>query len=186
MVALLGGLVVFALMAVIVLNMLAGDESPDASVGAGLLLWAACLVHADTVLDAAYLDVARVPVPRGLALGLAVVVGVAGFTLFGWATRTLVRDGQFDGLRAERLVRTGPYTLMRHPQHAGWATMLLAVAIAGRSLVGLALVGVFVLFVSRLARIEDRDLRARFGSAFDDWRAATPAVFTGRRRIASA
>jgi len=63
---------------------------------------------------------------------------------------------------------------------------LLAVAIAGRSLVGLALVGVFVLFVGRLARIEDRDLRARFGSEFDGWRAATPAVFTGRRRIASA
>ncbi len=73
---------------------------------------------------------------------------------------------------------------MRQPQNTGWAIMLLAVAIAGRSLISLALVGVFCVFVTYLERVEDRALRTSFGLDYELWRETTPLLPFRRRRRA--
>ena len=175
--ALLAGLVVFAVLAMLVVT--AVDRERDAEeIGPALTIgvWFAYLVHADTVLTAAYMDVGRVPVPRVAALAAGAALIAVGAGLFAWATRTLVRRGGFTGLVSTRLVTDGPYVWMRHPQDVGWATMLLGIAIAGRSPVAVVLVAVFAGFVSRLWRADERQLEERFGEAFLQYRERTPAV----------
>jgi len=178
--ALRGSFVIFALIAVLVLD--AADRERDAPALITLGVFFAYLLHADTVLTSAYLDVGRVALPKTplLILGLGIIA--AGMVLFVWSTRVLVGRGRFEGIASTRLVRSGPYAWMRHPQDAGWATMLLGLAIAGRTVIGLALVGVFAIFVLRVWRIDERQLAARFGEEHAEYRRTTPAIgLPGRR-----
>ena len=176
--AVIGGLVVFALLAALLLAMTNSEERAQALSGpAAIAVWFVYLIHADTVVTAAYVSTGRIEaIPKTPALIAGILVGVFGFGLFAWATRTLVNRADFDGLKARKLVTTGPYTLMRQPQNTGWAIMLLAVAIAGRSLISLALVGVFCVFVVFLERVEDRALRTSFGLDYELWRETTPLL----------
>jgi len=177
MLAIFGGLVVFVLLAVLVLQLVSSEERAAALNGpAAIAIWFVYLIHADTVVNAAYTDVGRLAVPKSTAFAAGAVVGGAGIVLFLWATRTLASRGGFKGLRATRLVTSGPYRLMRQPQNTGWALLLLGVAIAGRTMIGVGLVVAFAVFVALLARAEDRALRAAFGAAYDAWRASTPLV----------
>jgi protein-S-isoprenylcysteine O-methyltransferase Ste14 len=176
--SLVAGLAIFALLALLVLGMLSSEERAEVLTGpAAIAVWFVYLVHADTVVNAAYLDVGRVDaVPASVATVAGACVIAAGFALFVWATRSLVRHGDFEGIRARRLVVAGPYRFMRQPQNAGWALMLLGIAIAGRSLIALALVAVFAIFAALLGRAEGRALAGAFAGEYRAWRDATPAV----------
>jgi protein-S-isoprenylcysteine O-methyltransferase Ste14 len=176
--AVIGGLVVFALLAALLLAMTNSEERAEALSGpAAIAVWFVYLIHADTVVTAAYVSTGKIEaIPKTPALVVGIVVGALGFGLFAWSTRTLVNHAGFEGLRATRLVTTGPYALMRQPQNTGWGIMLLAVAIAGRSLISLALVAVFCVFVAFLERVEDRALRTSFGLDYELWRETTPLL----------
>lgn len=182
--AVIGGLVVFALLAALLLAMTNSEERAQALSGpAAIAVWFVYLIHADTVVSAAYVSTGRIDaIPKAVGLAVGIAVGVAGFVLFAWATRTLVNRGGFEGLRATRLVTTGPYARMRVPQNTGWGLMLLGVAIAGRSVIAVALVLVFCVFVWFLERVEDRALRTSFGLDYELWRETTPLLPFGRRR----
>lgn len=179
--SLVAGLLVFGLLAVLVLTALDADRDDAEDIGGALTLgvWFTYLVHADTVLTAAYLDVARVPVPKvvGLVLGIAVIA--AGVALFAWSSRVLVARGDFHGLVSHKLVTSGPYRWMRHPQDTGWALVLLGIAICGRSLLALALVALFAFFVGRLWRFDEKQLDQRFGDDWRRYRADTPQAVLG-------
>jgi len=181
--AVLGGFVVFLLLAGLLLAMTSGEDRAQALSGpAAIAVWFVYLIHADTVVSAAYVKTGRVtaiPHSVGLVAGIAVVA--LGFALFAWSTRTLVNRAGFEGMRATRLVTTGPYALMRQPQNTGWGLMLLGVAIAGRSPISLALVAVFCVFVAMLERVEDGALRTSFGLDYELWRETTPLLPFGRR-----
>jgi len=181
--AVIGGLVVFALLAALLLAMTNSEERAQALSGpAAIAVWFVYLIHADTVVSAAWISTGKIDaIPKTPALVVGIAVGVAGFGLFAWATRTLVNHGSFEGLRATRLVTTGPYALMRQPQNTGWAIMLLAVAIGGRSVIAVALVAIFCVFVAFLERVEDRALRTSFGLDYELWRETTPLLPAGRR-----
>jgi protein-S-isoprenylcysteine O-methyltransferase Ste14 len=174
----IGTFVVFLLLAALVLAVLGREERVGVMSGpAAIGVWFVYLVHADTVVTAAYVETGRVDaIPKSVAFVAGGVVIVAGFALFAWATRALVNQGDFEGLRARRLVTGGPYGFMRQPQNAGWALMLLGVAIAGRSLISLALVAIFVAFVALLGRLEARGLAVSFGDDYERWRSSTPAL----------
>lgn len=177
MTALLGGLVVFALLALLVLGMLSSEDRADTLAGpAAIAVWFVYLVHADTVFTATYLDEGRWAMSKPLAFALGGALIVVGFALFAWATRSLARHGDFEGIRARRLVVQGPYRLMRQPQNTGWGLMLLGIAVAGRSWISLGLVAVFAVFVLFFERAEERSLRATFGDEFAAWRSRTPFV----------
>ena len=173
-----GTFVVFLLLAALVLTVLGREERAGVMSGpAAIGVWFVYLVHADTVVTAAYIETGRIDaIPKSLAFVVGGVVIAAGFALFAWATRSLVNQGDFQGLQARRLVTGGPYGFMRQPQNAGWALMLLGVAIAGRSLVALALVAIFVVFVALRGRLEARGLAASFGDDYERWRERTPAL----------
>jgi protein-S-isoprenylcysteine O-methyltransferase Ste14 len=181
--AVIGGLVVFALLAALLLAMTNSEERAEALSGpAAIAVWFVYLIHADTVVTAAYVSTGKIDaIPKTPALIVGIVVGALGFGLFAWSTRTLVNRAGFEGLRATKLVTSGPYALMRQPQNTGWGIMLLAVAIAGRSLISLALVAVFCVFVAFLERVEDRALRTSFGLDYELWRETTPLLPLGGR-----
>jgi len=183
----IGALIIFLLLAGLVLGMLSSEDRARTLAGpAAIAVWFVYLVHADSVFTAAYLDTGRVTVAKGPALAIGVPTVIIGFLLFAWSTRALVRYGEFEGLRARRLVVDGPYRFMRQPQNAGWALMLLGIAIAGRSWISLGLVAIFAVFVVLLERAESRVLQSDFGSAYEQWRAVTPLVPRGARRASGA
>jgi protein-S-isoprenylcysteine O-methyltransferase Ste14 len=179
----LGSFAIFAVIALLVVNAADGEQDAPALITIGL--FAAYVLHADSVLTSAYIDVGRVGVPKEPFLALGLLIMAAGTVLFLWATRTLVAHGAFRGLSTTQLVAAGPYAWMRHPQDVGWGIVLLGVAVAGRTLVGLALMVVFAVFVSRLWRADDRQLEQRFGQGFRDYRARTPVAPALRPRPAS-
>lgn len=175
MVALSLAIGIFALLASVVVRWARQDyaQNGELSTRSNVSSWLLYFFHADSVATAAWAQAVPLGLPRSLALGAGGLVAAGGFGLFAAATRRLVHDGAFSGLRTERLVTRGPYRFSRHPQNLGWGVMLLGVAIAGQSLVALALVAVFALFVERYATIEEQDLAVRFGADYEDYRART-------------
>jgi len=185
MLALLIAVAVFTGLALLVLRWAADDLADGGALSAKAVVasWLLYVFHADTVTSAAWISALAVGVPRGAALAVGGVVAVAGFTFFLSATLALVRHGDLAGPRTRRLVTAGPYRLSRHPQNLGWGVMLLGIAVAGRSLVALALVGMFVFFVERYARLEERQMQQDFGVPYDEYRESTSAVLTLRGSV---
>lgn len=140
--------------------------------------WLLYVFHADTVATAAWIGAVAVDVPPAAALFIGATLAITGFGVFLAATLALARHGDFAGPRTRRLVTVGPYRHSRHPQNLGWGTMLLGIAIAGRSLVALALVALFAAFVGRYARLEEDHLQRNFGDGYAAYRTQTPAVIS--------
>jgi protein-S-isoprenylcysteine O-methyltransferase Ste14 len=109
---------------------------------------------------------------RGIAIGSLPIV--AGLGLRAWGTGHLVKN--------ERFTVSGPYAYVRHPLYLG--TILVAFGFA-LMLGGWATVAVlaFVLpwfalsYFPRKERVESARLQARYGSAFDHYRAEVPALW---------
>ncbi|MFP5364914.1 MAG: methyltransferase family protein [Thermoleophilia bacterium] len=178
MLALLIAIGVFTALAVFVVRWAAGDLAATGTLSAKSLAasWLLYVLHADTVVSAAWGGVLIVDAPRVAALVAGGVLIAVGCVIFVAGTLTLVRHGDFEGVRTRRLVTVGPYRFSRHPQNLGWAIVLLGVAVAGRSLGALALVGLFAIFIDRYVRLEEYQLKQDFGAAYDDYRERTPAV----------
>ena len=100
--------------------------------------------------------------------------------LLSWpSTKALDRHLRVEaGLDADhRLVRTGPYRMVRHPIY----TSMLCVLIATGILVAPPLLFIFAVLLFLVGteirmRVEDRLLRARFGDQFVDYERAVPRL----------
>lgn len=183
MVLLVVGLVAFVGLAAVVLRL--ADRVEASSTPLLVVVWLTYVLHADTVILAAFSDVGRLDVPAGPTLLIAGLLGAVGLVVFVLAALALAREAQLVRGEASALVRSGPYGWSRHPQDLGWGLLLLAVAVAGANVVGLGLVVVFFVFVRRLWRIEEGRLAERFGAAYAGYRAAVPVLPLGRRRAES-
>lgn len=91
-----------------------------------------------------------------------------------WSSEVQIKQGH-------QLVVRGPYRLVRHPIYTGLLSALLGSAFALGELRGLfAFAIVATSFVAKL-RLEERWMRERFGSAYDDYarqvKALVPGVF---------
>lgn len=110
----------------------------------------------------------------GRVAGLA--LGAAGLALFVWAAATLRRHGTtiLPDKAADALVTEGPYRFRRNPIYLAHGLMLLGVAELTRNvwfaILALAYLGL-VTWLSVLP--EERHLAARFGTAWDDYKART-------------
>lgn len=98
------------------------------------------------------------------------VLLAAGFFLLSAAWRVL-----YAAVRAGTLASTGPYARVRHPQYVGFVLILLGFLLQWPTLLTLLMFPALVAMYLRLARIEEREVRARFGDAYDRYAAATPA-----------
>jgi protein-S-isoprenylcysteine O-methyltransferase Ste14 len=110
-------------------------------------------------------------------LSNALVAG--GFILLAAAWRVLYAAQQ-----RHQLAKSGAYAYLRHPQYAGFILIMLGFLIQWPTILTLAMFPILVWMYVRLARREEREVRAEFGEAYSRYAAATPAFFPRLRRTA--
>ncbi len=99
------------------------------------------------------------------------------------AAGIIIRAAASGHLRKDReLAVSGPYARTRNPLYFGSAFLAAGFIVAGHSWIAGALVAVyFGVFYYAVMRNEERDLRARFGPAFDEYASRVPLFFPGIR-----
>jgi len=112
-------------------------------------------------------------------IGLAVQIAFAALYLWGkrvlgrnWSGAVMIKEGH-------RLVREGPYRVVRHPLYTGMIGMFLGTAIVWGEWHALAGLVLCVAAYARKIGIEERQLRQEFGAAYDDYRRATWSLIPG-------
>lgn len=108
------------------------------------------------------------PTPRTILIGG--IVAAVGLLIRAAASGHLRKDRQ--------LAVTGPYARTRNPLYFGSAFLAAGFVVAGNSWWAAGLVAAyFVIFYSAVMRNEESDLRASFGSPFDEYAAHVPLFF---------
>jgi protein-S-isoprenylcysteine O-methyltransferase Ste14 len=79
--------------------------------------------------------------------------------------------------RENRPASSGPYARVRHPQYVGFILILAGFLLQWPTLLTAAMFPILVVMYVRLARREEREVEARFGDAYRDYAAVTPAFF---------
>jgi protein-S-isoprenylcysteine O-methyltransferase Ste14 len=120
--------------------------------------------------------------PEGGAL-IAAGLGVqlAAGLLAAWARRHLGRNwsGRVETKVGHRLVRTGPYRILRHPIYTGMLGMIAGTALVSGEWHGLLAVTLMAITYARKIRIEERRMRETFGAEWEAWRSVTWALVPG-------
>ena len=103
-----------------------------------------------------------------------------GFILIASAWRVL-----YAAQRSGALATTGPYDYIRHPQYAGFVLVLTGFLVQWPTLLTLAMFPVLVAMYVRLAKHEEREVRAELGETYDRYAARVPAFLPRWSKIAS-
>jgi len=101
---------------------------------------------------------------------LSNVLIIAGFWITAMAWKVLYR-AQKQG----QLATTGAYAYIRHPQYAGFVLVLTGFLLQWPTLLTVAMYPVLVVMYLRLAKREEREVRAQFGEEYDRYAARVPA-----------
>lgn len=110
---------------------------------------------------------------------LSMVAILAGFLLLAAAWRVLL-----PAARAGTLATAGLYARIRHPQYVAFVFIMVGFLLQWPTLLTVLMFPVLVAMYVRLARIEEREMRERFGAEYDAYAARTPAFlprFSGKR-----
>lgn len=119
--------------------------------------------------------------PHTTPFHLASYVGIiGGFWLTAAAWKRL-----YAAARAGELATDGPYRWMRHPQYVGFAALMIGFLLQWPTLPTLGMFPVLMWAYRRLAISEEREVRARFGAAWDAYAAVTPRFVPRRQRTAA-
>jgi protein-S-isoprenylcysteine O-methyltransferase Ste14 len=97
-----------------------------------------------------------------------VLIG-GGFWLIAAAWRVL-----YDAQQRRELASKGPHSYVRHPQYAGFILIMLGFLFQWPTLLTLVMFPILVVSYVRLAREEEREVRAEFGEAYNRYAATTP------------
>ena len=108
---------------------------------------------------------------------LSDVLIFAGFILLAVSWNVL-----FKAQRAHTLAATGAYAYVRHPQYAGFIVIMIGFLLQWPTLLTLLMFPILVVMYMRLARREEREVRAEFGEIYARYAARTPAFFPRWRR----
>lgn len=95
---------------------------------------------------------------------------LAGFIIIYQAWKVL-----YQAQRTGKLATTGPYGYVRHPQYDGFLIIMIGFLLMWPTLLTLAMFPVLVWVYFRLAKQEEREVRAEFGEAYDAYAENTPA-----------
>ena len=99
----------------------------------------------------------------------AIFIG-GGFILLAAAWNVL-----YQAQREHRLAKTGPYAYVRHPQYAGFVSIMFGFLMQWPTLITLTMFPILVYMYARLARREEQDVLAEFGDEYRRYMARTPA-----------
>src|SRR6266852_1424032 len=92
------------------------------------------------------------------------LVILGGFVLLSAAWRVL-----FEAQRDGKLATAGPYASVRHPQYAAFILIMFGFLLQWPTLVTLVMFAILVIVYVRLARLEEREVRAEFGPTWDHY-----------------
>jgi protein-S-isoprenylcysteine O-methyltransferase Ste14 len=116
--------------------------------------------------------------PSSLRVGLSIAMLVTAALLSWTSTRALGRHLRFDAALSvdHRLVRSGPYRMVRHPVYASMLCLLLGTGfmVAGPWWFAAGLLA-FVVGTEIRVKVEDGLLAARFGEEFREYQRSVPA-----------
>lgn len=101
---------------------------------------------------------------------LSMVFIGGGFWLLATAWKVLYAAQQ-----AHTLAVTGPYMRMRHPQYVAFIMIMFGFLLQWPTILTLLMFPVLVYMYIRLARYEEKTVRAEFGAAYDRYAEHTPA-----------
>lgn len=101
---------------------------------------------------------------------LSNVVIFGGFIMLSSAWRVL-----YEAQTSHRLATTGLYARMRHPQYVGFVLIMFGFLLQWPTLITLVMFPVLVWVYAHLAKSEERDMAAEFGSEYERYRNRTPA-----------
>lgn len=82
----------------------------------------------------------------------------------------------YQAQRTNTLATTGIYARLRHPQYAGFVIVLFGFLVQWPTILTLAMFPVLVWMYARLARLEEREVRAEFGAVYDSYAQSVPAL----------
>jgi protein-S-isoprenylcysteine O-methyltransferase Ste14 len=123
-----------------------------------------------------------------------VIINAAVFILFAFSffkpktargladVRHLLRRVLFRAQKEGRLATLGPYAYVRHLQYVAFIVIMFGFLLQWPTLVTLVMFPILVGVYARLARREERDVRAQFGVAWDAYAGRTPAFIPRLRR----
>jgi protein-S-isoprenylcysteine O-methyltransferase Ste14 len=109
---------------------------------------------------------------------LSNVLIFGGFIVLASAWRVLHAAQQ-----GGKLATTGAYSHVRHPQYDGFILIMLGFLIQWPTIPTLLMFPILVYTYARLARREEKEVRAQFGNDWDRYAADTPAFIPRLRRI---
>jgi protein-S-isoprenylcysteine O-methyltransferase Ste14 len=110
---------------------------------------------------------------------LVVAVVIVSLWMMSASLRALGKQWSLQArvLENHKLVREGPYRLVRHPIYTGMLGMIVAGGLAWSHWTGfLIALLLFAIGTAIRVRSEERLLREQFGAAFDDYKRSVPAV----------
>ena len=93
-----------------------------------------------------------------------------GFILLSSAWQVLYR-----AQRNHAIATTGPYAYVRHPQYIAFILIMLGFLLQWPTLITLVMFPVLLVVYARLAKSEERDSVAEFGTAYEEYRKHVPA-----------
>ena len=99
-----------------------------------------------------------------------------GFLLLSSAWTAL-----YKAQRTHTLATTGAYAYVRHPQYVAFVVIMFGFLLQWPTLVTLILFPILVVTYVRLAKREEREVRATFGAEWDRYAAQTPAFVPSLR-----
>ena len=105
-----------------------------------------------------------------------------GFILLSSAWRVL-----YQAQRSHSVATTGPYAYVRHPQYVAFVLIMFGFLLQWPTIITLVLFPVLLVVYARLAKSEERDAIAEFGSAYEAYRRNVPAFIPrpGRHNLSS-
>jgi protein-S-isoprenylcysteine O-methyltransferase Ste14 len=77
--------------------------------------------------------------------------------------------------KAGNLATSGPYAYVRHPQYVAFIAIMLGFLFQWPTILTLLMFPVLVVMYVRLAAIEEREIRLKFGNLYEDYAAQVPA-----------
>jgi protein-S-isoprenylcysteine O-methyltransferase Ste14 len=112
-------------------------------------------------------------------VGLAITIIGLGFAV--WARFAIGRNwgGLITVQQDHKLMRTGPYGIVRHPIYSGFMLATLGTAIIVGEIGGLVSVALIVISWGYKARLEESFMVEQFGAEYEDYQCDVKALIPG-------
>jgi protein-S-isoprenylcysteine O-methyltransferase Ste14 len=101
-----------------------------------------------------------------------------GFVLISASWKVL-----YDAQQTRKLATTGPYSYVRHPQYVGFIMVMFGFLLQWPTILTLAMFPVLTVMYVTLAKTEERDSIAEFGSAYTKYTSEVPGFIPRMSRI---